>query len=74
VDQIAEAYDMSLAAIAKHINVLERAKLVHKQRRGKEQVVSIQLEAIKDASRYLVQYEALWNDRLDALETLLKEE
>ena len=73
VGQIAEAYDVSLAAIAKHINVLARAKLVHKHRRGKEQVVSIQPEAIRDASRYLAQYEALWNDRLDTLETLLKE-
>lgn len=74
VSQIAEEYDISFAAIAKHINVLEKAKLVYKHRRGKEQVVSIQPQAVKDASRYLAQYEALWNARLDALENVLKED
>ena len=74
VSQIAENYDISLAAVAKHLNVLEKAKLVIKQRRGKEQVVSIAPEALKDASQYLAQYEALWNYRFDALDTVLKEE
>jgi DNA-binding transcriptional ArsR family regulator len=41
VSQIAENYDISFAAVAKHLSVLEKAKLVIKQRRGKEQVVSI---------------------------------
>lgn len=72
VSQIAEGYDISLAAIAKHITVLEKAKLVHKRRRGKEQVVSIQPKAIRDASRYLAQYEALLSSRLDALENIIK--
>jgi len=74
VSQIAESYDISLAAVAKHLNVLEKATLVIKQRRGKEQVVSISPEALKDASQYLAQYEALWNYRFDALDTVLREE
>jgi DNA-binding transcriptional ArsR family regulator len=74
VSQIAENYDISLAAVAKHLNVLEKARLVIKQRRGKEQVVSISPEALKDASQYLAQYEALWNYRFNALDEVLKEE
>lgn len=74
VGQIAAEYEVSFAAVAKHINVLEKAKLVRKQRRGKEQVVSIEPAAITDARRYLAQYEAMINRRFDALDEVLKGE
>ena len=74
VSQLAANYEMSLAAVAKHLNVLERAKLVIKQRRGKEQVVSIAPAALHDANEYLARYEALWNNRFEALDNILKED
>jgi DNA-binding transcriptional ArsR family regulator len=74
VGQIAQNYEISFAAVAKHLSVLEKAKLVIKHRRGKEQVVSIAPDALKDASDYLAQYEALWNHRFDALEKIIQEE
>mgnify|MGYP001380128511 CR=1 FL=1 len=73
VSQIAQDYQISFAAVAKHLHVLEKAQLVRKQRRGKEQVVSLAPQALKDASHYLAQYEALWNYRFDALDKVLKE-
>jgi DNA-binding transcriptional ArsR family regulator len=74
VSQLAQNYSVSLAAVAKHLNVLEKAKLVVKERRGKEQVVSIAPAALHDASTYLAQYEALWNERFSALDAILKED
>lgn len=74
VSQIASEYDISFAAVAKHLQVLQKAQLIVKQRRGKEQVVSISPNALKDASYYLKQYETLWNDRFDALEQIAKEQ
>lgn len=74
VSQLAKNYSVSLAAVAKHLHVLEKAKLVVKERRGKEQVVSIAPEALHDASEYLARYEALWNKRFDALDTILREQ
>ncbi len=74
VSQIAGEYDISLAAVAKHLQVLQKATLVIKQRRGKEQVVSISPEALKDASYYLHQYESLWSSRFDVLEQIAKEQ
>ncbi|HEX7963051.1 MAG TPA: metalloregulator ArsR/SmtB family transcription factor [Candidatus Saccharimonadales bacterium] len=74
VSQLAQKYAISFAAVARHLSVLERAKLVVKQRRGKEQVVSIAPGALRDASTYLAQYEALWNARFDALDKILSEE
>jgi DNA-binding transcriptional ArsR family regulator len=74
VSQIAQDYQISFAAVAKHLNVLEKAQLVVKQRRGKEQIVSIAPQALKDATHYLAQYEALWNYRFAALDKVLEED
>lgn len=71
VSEVAAPYKMSLAAISKHLKILEKAKLVIKKRWGKQQVVELSPVAFKDASKYLRYYEKLWNDRLDSLERYL---
>jgi len=73
VGQLAKRYDISFAAVAKHLKVLEQARLIKKERRGNQQVVSIAPDALKDARNYLEQYEALWNYRFNALDKVLKE-
>lgn len=72
VGAIAEHYDMSLAAIAKHVAVLERAGLVRKNRRGKEQIVTIDPKALAAADDFLEDYRQLWEKRLDSLDVFLK--
>lgn len=74
VGQLAQDYDISFAAVAKHLKVLEKAQLITKQRRGNEQVVSIAPTAMKDAAYYLKQYEVLWQTRHDKLDALLQED
>ncbi len=71
ISEIAEDYDLTFAAISKHLKVLERAKLIIKRRRGKEQIVQMAPSAVADAADYLKRYEKLWNDRLDSLEQYL---
>jgi DNA-binding transcriptional ArsR family regulator len=65
VSDIAVRYDMTLAAISKHLKILEQAGLITKRRQGKHQLVSAAPGAFKDASEYLRQYEQLWNQRFD---------
>jgi len=74
VSQIASVYDISLAAISKHLKVLEKANLIRKRKEGKQHIVMVAPAAFKDASEYLKQYENLWNARFDALEKYLEEE
>ena len=71
ISDVAEPYGMSFAAIAKHLTVLEKAKLILKSRKGKEQIIQLSPVAFKDASLYLKNYEKLWNDRFDSLENYL---
>ena len=65
VSALARHYAISLAAVQKHVAVLERAALVTKRRRGREQLVSIDVATVQEARRQLETLEALWRGRLD---------
>lgn len=71
IGDIAKPYGMSLAAISKHIRVLEKARFVTKRRVGKQYLVTITPAAFEEAAGYLKEYERLWNDRFDRLERYL---
>lgn len=65
VSGLAQHYEMSFAAVQKHVAVLERAQLVTKRRQGREQLVRTDVAALRDVRRQLEALEALWLDRLD---------
>ncbi|WP_374953252.1 ArsR/SmtB family transcription factor [Rathayibacter sp. AY1A1] len=74
VSALAARYEMSFAAVQKHVAVLERAALVRKRRRGREQLVQGEVAAVRRASRLLDAYEQLWAGRIDRMSDLLDEE
>lgn len=74
VSALARRYPMSVTAIQKHVGVLESAGLVRKDRRGREQIVTTQREALAAAQQSLDSLEALWRDRLDQFGDLLAEQ
>ena len=73
VSELARRYDMSFAAVQKHVAVLERADLVRKTRRGSERLVHTNIDAVRHAQTLLDELETLWRDRLDRFETVLAE-
>ena len=73
VSGLAAAYPMSFAAVQKHVAVLERAGLVTKERRGREQLVTTEPEGVRRAREALDQLEATWRVRVDQMELLLAE-
>jgi len=74
VSRLAEAYPMSFAAVQKHVAVLERAGLVMKERRGREQLVRTDPDALSRARRALDLLEAAWRGRVDRMTRLLAED
>ena len=71
VSRLAEAYPMSFAAVQKHVAVLERAGLVTKERRGREQLVHTDPIAVHRARQALDQLETDWRGRVDRMSRLL---
>ncbi|MFC8218213.1 ArsR/SmtB family transcription factor [Streptomyces sp. NPDC057362] len=73
VSRLADAYPMSFAAVQKHVAVLERAGLVVKERRGREQIVRAEPDALDRARRALDGLEAAWRGRVERMSGLLAE-
>lgn len=73
ISTLARRYPMSVAAVQKHVAVLERAGLVRKERRGREQHVHGEPVVLRRAARLLESYELLWRHRTQAIEDLLEE-
>ena len=70
VSQLAHDYDMSFAAVQKHVAVLERAGLVRKEPHGRERLVRANPVVIQQASALLDAYERIWQSRIDRLDAL----
>jgi DNA-binding transcriptional ArsR family regulator len=71
VSRLADAYPMSFAAVQKHVAVLERAGLVTKERRGREQLVRTDAGAVGRARQALDELEMIWRGRVDRMSDLL---
>ena len=73
VSALARLYPMSTTAVQKHVAVLEEAGLVHRTRRGREQLVQTNIDTIAQARRLLGDLEQLWRDRLERIGDVLAE-
>ncbi len=71
VSALARRYAMSFAAVQKHVAVLERAALVKKERRGREQIVHANGPTLARAIALLSRYERLWIDRAHRMADVL---
>lgn len=71
VSALAERYDMSFAAVQKHVAVLERAGLIQKRARGREQLVSTNRARLQRATEHLDRFEAIWRERMSQLDDVL---
>ena len=73
VSGLAALYAMSFAAVQKHVAVLERASLVTKEKRGREQIVRGNHEGLQKARRLLDEYEQIWWQRAARMADILAE-
>ncbi len=71
ISALAEHYDMSFAAVQKHVAVLERAGLLTKRRKGREQLAHGEVEAVRSVASMLVELEDLWRGRIARIDELI---
>jgi DNA-binding transcriptional ArsR family regulator len=73
VGALARPFEMSTAAVSKHVGVLAEADLVERRRRGRETICHLNSDALREATRVLDYYRQFWSDQLDSLERFLAE-
>jgi DNA-binding transcriptional ArsR family regulator len=71
VSTLAARYEMSFAAVQKHVAVLERAGLIQKRASGREQRVSTNHARLQRASELLEHFESIWRQRMAQLDDVL---
>jgi DNA-binding transcriptional ArsR family regulator len=74
VSTLAHDYEMSFAAVQKHVSVLERAALVTKERHGREQIVHGNLATLRRVASLLAGFEEIWIGRATRIAEILGEE
>lgn len=68
ISDVAAPFPMSLTGVCKHVRVLERAGLVRRTRKGRENTLQLSAQPLRDVARWVSKYEQFWNTRLDRLE------
>ncbi|WP_191564416.1 ArsR/SmtB family transcription factor [Janibacter melonis] len=71
VSALAVKYDMSFAAVQKHVAVLERAGLITKRREGRTAMASGDVEAVRSVGQLLGEIEQVWRGRVARIDDLL---
>lgn len=74
ISELADGYNMSWAAVQKHVAVLDRAGLVTKERRGRSRVIHCNRDVVQRARDLLDAVDAQWRDRATRISELLEEE
>ncbi|MBO1805736.1 metalloregulator ArsR/SmtB family transcription factor [Leucobacter ruminantium] len=74
ISELARRYDMSFAAVQKHVAVLEAADLVARTARGRERIIQGNPETIRRAQQLLGRFEQIWRSRIDRLDALFASE
>jgi DNA-binding transcriptional ArsR family regulator len=74
ITDVARPFSMSLTGFCKHVRVLERAGLVRRTRRGRENTLELHAEPLRDVAQWLLHYQQFWTSRLDRLEAFFAAE
>lgn len=74
VSALASKYDVSFAAVQKHVAVLEKAGLLTKRRRGREQLASGDVAAVRSVGQMLAELEQIWRGRIARIDELIEAE
>jgi DNA-binding transcriptional ArsR family regulator len=71
VSALATKYDMSFAAVQKHVAVLEKAGLLTKRRSGREQLASGDVAAVRSVASILTELEQIWRGRIARIDAFI---
>lgn len=72
VNDIAENFDMSRPAIAKHLGILRDGDIITVKVQGRERINSLRPQALKSVADWLEQYSRFWDEKLDNLKTAIE--
>ena len=74
IGQLTDQFDMTRAAVKKHLNVLSDGGLITVQAKGRERINTINPTGMAPVLDWLSYFDAFWDDRLNALKTAIEKD
>lgn len=71
VMELSEHYDISFQAVSKHLQIMEKAGLIHRRREGKKFLCSYNEAALEEAVYWISKNHSFWKSSFDSLESFL---
>jgi DNA-binding transcriptional ArsR family regulator len=72
-NELAQPFDVSRSAVSQHLGILIDSGLVTRSKQGRAQIYRLQPDHLSEVQRWILRFEQLWPEKLDALESLLDE-
>lgn len=73
VGELAQPYDMSMAAVSKHLKVLEKAELISRKKEAQWRYCRLEGAPMEEASKWVAKYKVFWKKQLFQLDNYLNE-
>lgn len=70
---VARPLDVALNAVTKHLKLLERAGLIERRKQGREVLISLRAEPLRQVAGWVHEYERFWNQHFDQFEQYFKD-
>ena len=70
---IAKPFDTALNSVTKHLKQLEKAGLIEREKQGREVIISLRGDPLRDVAEWAHEYERFWTKRIDAFEQYFKD-
>ncbi len=74
ISMISENFSISRTAVVKHLKILEQAKLVSAQKKGREKIYTLHEEKLKEIEDWLQYFDLFWDNKLAKLQSIIEED
>lgn len=74
IGEVTRHFDMTRAAIKKHLNILEKGKLISVRNSGRERINKLEPAGLKSVSDWVNYFDRFWDERLDSLKHFVEAE
>ncbi|MFW2440614.1 MAG: ArsR/SmtB family transcription factor [Arenicellales bacterium] len=74
IGELTDHFDMTRAAVKKHLNILEKGQLISVHKSGRERINRLEPKSLKPVSDWLNYFEQFWDERLATLKNAIETE
>ena len=72
IGELTDRFDMTRAAVKKHLNILENGKLISVHKNGRERINRLEPKSLKPVSDWVSYFEQFWDERLNTLKDIIE--